>query len=151
MTARGAITDLLSAPLAPDWTVHGLAEDVLSAVAAQPVAGPELVVDVDDATDRQTRRLIRPLLAHLASRSAAEAGTPADLYGGRLAFNRPGPAGPVWVVGEFENRPGRVRLALRRVGTPATSDETRPTPPGPSAGESARPGVPLGADADRLR
>ncbi|MBX9625300.1 MAG: hypothetical protein K2X82_15950 [Gemmataceae bacterium] len=151
MTAGDTITDLLSAPLAPDWTVEGLAEDVLRAVAARPVAGPEIAVAVDDSTDRQTRRLIRPLLAYLAARSAAEAGTPANLYGGRLAFNRPGPTGPVWVVGEFENRPGRVRLALRRIGPPAPSDETRPTPPGPSAGESARPGVPLGADADRMR
>ncbi|MBX9581949.1 MAG: hypothetical protein K2X87_16715 [Gemmataceae bacterium] len=138
MTAGGTITDLLSGPLAPDWTVEGLAEDVLSAVAAQPVAGPELVVDVDDATGRQTRRLIRPLLAYLASRSAAEAGTPVNLYGRRLAFKRPSPTGPAWVVGAFENRPGRVRLALRRSGPPDPS-ACEPTCPGCAPGR-AHPG-----------
>ena len=143
MTAGGTITDLLGAPLAPDWTVEGLAEDVLRAVAALPVAGPELAIDIDDATDRQTHRLIRPLLAYLASRSAAEAGMPVNLYGGRLTFQRPGPTGPVWVVGEFENRPGRVRLALRRSGPPATPDETRPAPPVPS--------VSVHLEADRVR
>ena len=151
MTAGGTITDLLSAPLAPDWTVEGLAEGVLSAMAAQPVAGPELVVAVDDVTDRQTRRLIRPVLAYLASRSAAETGTPVNLYGGRLTFNRSTPTGPAWVVGEFENRPGYVRLALRRSASPAPADETRPAPPGPPAGGSVRRGLPLEADADRIR
>jgi ATP-dependent Zn protease len=54
------------------------------------------------------------LLACLATKSAAEAGTPPNLYGGQLSFKRIGPDGPVWIFGEFENKPGSVRIAFRR-------------------------------------
>lgn len=114
------ITDLLSAPLDPNWTVDGLADRVLGAVAAQPPdSEQEFVLTVDDTTDRQVRRLIRPLLACLATKSASEAGLPVSLYGGHLSFMRPGPAGPVWVVGDFENQPGSVRVTLRRANRSA--------------------------------
>ena len=111
VTANNHITDLLSAPLAPNWTVEGLAEQVLGAIAAQrSEEGQEFVLDADATTDCQSRRLLRPLLACLATKSAAEAGTPANLYNGHFTFERPGPEGPVWILGQFENRPGSVRV-----------------------------------------
>ncbi|MBY0515077.1 MAG: hypothetical protein K2P78_14385 [Gemmataceae bacterium] len=124
MTDPDPITDLLNGPLDPDWTIEDLAEKVLSAVASRPPAVADVAVVVDDATDRQPRRLIRPLLAYLATKSAAESGAPVNLYGGRLCFER---RGPVWVLGEFENRPGAVRLALRRANSPPESDPAERT------------------------
>lgn len=127
MTADNPITDLLAAPLSPDWTVEGLAEQLLSAIATQPSAeSPEFVLDADVTTDRQSRRLLRPLLACLATKSAAEAGMPANLYGGQISFTRPGLKGPVWILGQFENRPGSVRVTLRRSSSPPESSEARP-------------------------
>jgi hypothetical protein len=121
VTASNPITALLRAPLGPDWTVEGLAEQVLGAIAAQrSEEAQEFVLDADASTDRQSRRLLRPLLACLAAKSAAEAGTPANLYGGHFSFQRQGPQGPVWILGHFENRPGSVRLALRRSSSPPT-------------------------------
>ena len=130
VTANNPITDLLGAPLGPDWTVEGLAEQVLGAIAAQrSEGGQEFVLDADATTDRQSRRLLRPLLACLATKSAAEAGTPANLYGGHFSFKRPGPKGPVWILGQFENRPGSVRVTLRRSNSPSESSEARPGQP----------------------
>jgi hypothetical protein len=123
VTTSTAIPDILSAPLDPDWTIEGLAEKVVGTVAAQPLTAQEFVIVVDDSTDRQSRRLIRPLLAYLATKSARESGTPVNLYAGRLSFERHSPVGSGWIIGEFENRPGSVRLALRRSGSPAASDE----------------------------
>lgn len=115
VTANNPITDLLAASLGPDWSVEGLAEQVIDAIAAQrSEEAQEFIFDADATTDRQSRRLLRPLLACLATKSAAEAGTPANLYGGYFSFKRPGPKGPVWIVGQFENRPGSVRVTLRR-------------------------------------
>src|SRR5438309_12029237 len=100
VTAKNPLTDLLATPLGPDWTVEGLAEQVLGAIAAQhSEEAQEFVLDAASTTDRQSRRLLRPLLACLASKSAAEAGTPANLYGGHFSFKRPGLRGPVWVIG----------------------------------------------------
>lgn len=130
MTANNVIADVLSAPLEPGWTVEQLAERVLDAVAAQP-PGSEHAFAVDEKTDRQPRRLLRPLLACLALKSAGEAGGDADLYGGRLAFERPGPAGPVWVIGRFENRPGSVRVAMWCAAAP-------PAPESAHAGRAGR-------------
>jgi hypothetical protein len=121
------ITDLLSVPLGPDWTVEGLAEQVLGAIAAQcSEEGQEFVLDANATTDRQARRLLRPFLACLATKSAAEAGTPVNLYGGQLCFKRPSPKGPVWILGRFENRSGSVRLTLRRSSSPPEGPEARP-------------------------
>ncbi|HUR54156.1 MAG TPA: hypothetical protein VMZ71_08495 [Gemmataceae bacterium] len=134
MTANNPISDLLSAPLDPDWTIEGLAEKVLSVVAGdQSAPGREFVFDADATTDRQSRRLLRPLLACLATKSAAESQTTADLYGGQLAFQRPGPNGAVWVLGQFENRPGSVRVSLRRSDSPPAF----PHPTGPARGQEA--------------
>ena len=109
------ISDLLSSPLRPDWTVDRLAEEVICTVAARGSEDTqEFTFDAAAAMDRQSRRLLRPLLACLATKFAAEAGMPPSPYGGRLAFQRPSQAGPVWVVGQFENTPGTVRLTLRR-------------------------------------
>jgi hypothetical protein len=128
MTADNPITDLLAAPLSPDWTVEGLAEQLLSAIAARPSEEPqEFVLDADATTDRQSRRVLRPLLACLATKSAAEGGTPADLYGGRLSFKRPGPQGPVWITGQFENGPGAARVVFRRQPDTAKGKEPRIT------------------------
>src|SRR5438132_3879659 len=92
VTANNPITDLLGAPLGPDWTVEGLAEQVLAAIAGQrSEEAQEFVLDADKTVDRQARRLLRPLLACLATKSAAEAGTPANLCAGHFSFKRPGP------------------------------------------------------------
>lgn len=122
MITNNLIIGMLSAPLGPDWTVDWLAEQVLAAIASQePEDGREsdqLVLDADAISDRQSRRLIRPLLACLAQKSAAEEGTAPNLYEGRLTFKRQNRSGPVWVVGEFKNTPGRVFIALRRSNSP---------------------------------
>src|ERR1700682_413111 len=98
VTADNLISDLLATPLGPDWTVEGLAEQVLDTIAAQrSEETQEFILDADATTDRQSRRVLRPLLACLATKSEAEAGTPVNLYGGRLLFKRPGPTGPVWI------------------------------------------------------
>lgn len=126
VTVNNSINDLLGAPLGPDWTVESLAEQVLDVIAVKrPEETQEFVLDADCTMDRQARRLIRPLLACLASKSAAEAGTPANLYGGYLSFQRTGPEGPVWILGHFENRPGSVRATLRRSSLPPEAPETR--------------------------
>ena len=134
VTATKSIVDLLIAPLSPDWTVEGLAEKVLGAVAiSQLEAGNKtqaLVLDADATTDRQFRRLLRPLLACLATKSAAEAGTPVNLFTGHFCFKRPGLAGPVWITGEFDNGPGAVRVAFRR-------SDSRPKTTEPSTEQSS--------------
>lgn len=114
MTDNNLIAEILDAPLGPDWTVEALAERILGTIAARRSdVAEEYVLDAEALTDRQSHRLLRPFLACLAMRSADEAGTPVDLYGGRLSFKRPGSNGPVWILGQFENRPGCVRLTLR--------------------------------------
>ena len=119
MTADNRVSELLSAPVSADWTIDRLAEDVLCAIAAQSAGeAQEFMLDAEATTDRQSRRILRPLLACLASKSAAEAGTTPDLYGGRLVFQRQSHDGPVWILGQFENTPGRVRLTLRRSCSP---------------------------------
>jgi hypothetical protein len=129
VTPDNSITDLLAAPLGPDWTVEGLAEQVLGAIAAQrSEEGHDFVLDADTTADRQSRRVLRPLLACLATKSAAEAGTPPNLYGGSLSFKRSGPDGPVWILGQFENRSGVVRVAFRRSKSPPEAPEARPGP-----------------------
>ena len=77
-----------------------------------------LVLDAEAAADGQSRRLIRPLLACLATKSGAENGTPVNLYGGEFAFQRRGPEGPIWILGRFENRPGSVLASFRRSAIP---------------------------------
>jgi hypothetical protein len=144
------MTELLSAPLGPDWTVDRLAEEVLCAIAARGSKDvQEFVLDAKATTDRQVRRILRPLLACLATKSAAEAGTPPNLYGGRLWFQRLGPEGPVWILGRFENAPGTARVAFRRSSSPppdygptpeqlpaSTGPESRPAARCPTTGES---------------
>lgn len=127
VTANNLIADLLDAPLGSDWTVEGLAEQLLGTIAARRSEGAEeFGFDADALMDRQTRRLLRPLLAYLATKSAAEAGTPAELYGGRFSFKKSGSNGPVWIVGHFENRPGCVRVTLGRSDSPPEWSGSRP-------------------------
>lgn|SRR5487761_1294611 len=144
VNADNPISDILSAPPGPDWTIDRLAEQVLSAIA---MPGPkveqkadEFVLDAESVTDRQSQRLIRPLLACLAHKSAAEAGTSPALYQGRLSFKRRGAEGPVWVVGEFENRPGAVRIRLRRSKSPAPNSEPTTSQLNLFAPDDVRPG-----------
>ena len=119
MTAKNPLTDLLAAPLSPDWTIEGLAERLLYAIASQPKdAAKNLLLDAASATDRQSQRVLRPLVACLATKSAAEAGTSPNLYRGQLCFKRNGPDGPVWILGEFENKPRNVRVVFRRSAVP---------------------------------
>ena len=126
VSADNPIADLLAAPLGPDWTIEGLAEQVLGVIATRRSDEvQEFVLDTDAITDRQTRRILRPLLACLATKAAAEAGTPINLYGGRLSFQRPGPDGPVWIIGQFENRPGAVRVGLWQSASPPQNSELR--------------------------
>jgi hypothetical protein len=147
VTPDNPIADLLAAPLSPDWTVEGLAEQVLGAIAAQRCEeGREFVLDANAIADRQSRRLLRPLLACLAAKSAAEAGTSPNLYGGNLAFTRPGPGGrPVRILGRFENGPGTVRVAFRQSDS---SPEARE--PG-SSQPAAPPAVGSGVGAPQSR
>src|SRR5271163_2235436 len=119
VTAENHLTDLLAAPLSPDWTIEGLAEQLLCTIASQPKEeAKNLLLDAAATRDRQSQRVLRPLLACLATKSAAEAGTPPNLYGGQLCFKRIGPDGPVWIFGQFENNPGSVRIAFQRSSSP---------------------------------
>lgn len=119
VTANKSITDLLDAPLGPDWTVEGLAEQLLRVIAEQhSEEAHEFVFDANATTDCQSRRLLRPFLACLATKSAAESVTPANLYGGQFSFQRTGSKGLVWILGQFENRPGNVRVTLRLSSSP---------------------------------
>jgi hypothetical protein len=130
VTAENPITEFLTAPLGPDWTVEELAEKLLTAIASRPAADvQEFALDADATSDRQCQRVLRPLLACLATKSAAEAGTSPNLYEGRLSFQRPGPEGPVWILGQFENRPAAVRVALRRSSSPLPDSEPGTVPP----------------------
>jgi hypothetical protein len=140
VTAANPITDLLAARLGPDWTIDRLAEQLLCVIAAQsPEETQEYVLDAAAPMDRQSRRLLRPLLACLATKSAAEASTPANLYGGGLSFQRQGPAGPVWILGQFENRPGSVRVAFRLTLSPPQNSEPRAMQPAVLTGANSLP------------
>jgi hypothetical protein len=135
LSAANPLTDLLAAPLGPDWTIEGLAEQLLGTIASQPKEeANNLRLDAAVATGRQSQRVLRPLLACLATKSAAEAGTPPNLYGGQLCFKRNGPDGPVWILGEFENKPGSVRVAFQRSSAPReVSEQGTGEPPLPPA------------------
>jgi hypothetical protein len=115
-------TELLAAPLNPDWTIEQLAEQVLCTIAAQ--SEKEFVLDVTTITDKQSRRLIRPLLACLANMSANESGISDDIYGANLLFKRTGPEGPVWITGQFKNTQSNVRIALQKSLLPPKSPRT---------------------------
>jgi hypothetical protein len=124
VTTDNPITELLAAPLSPDWTVDRLAEEVLRAIAERGSEEvQEFILDAEAMSDRQSCRLLRPLLACLATKSAAEEGTSPNLYGGRIWFKRPGHEGPVWILGQFENRPGTVRVAFRCSTLPPQNSE----------------------------
>src|SRR5947209_58758 len=87
VTAENPKTDLLAAPLSSDWTIEGLAEQLLGTIASLPKEDAKnLLLDAAATTDRQSQRVLRPLLACLATKSAAEAGTPSNLYEGQLSF-----------------------------------------------------------------
>ncbi len=105
MITPNPIVEILKAPLDPHWTIEGLTVRVLDAIATQ-TEDRDIVVDAATLSDRQSLRLIRPLLACLANMSATET----SLYGGTLTFRR----GTACIRGQFENQPGRIVLALRR-------------------------------------
>ena len=140
MTTENPITDLLAAPLSPDWTIEGLAEQLLCTIASQPKEGvKDLLLDSAATTDRQSQRVLRPLLACLAAKSASEAGTPPNLYGGQLSFKRFGPDGPVWIMAEFENKPGCVRVEFHRTSSPPQNHESTAGHPSLSNHATPRP------------
>lgn len=119
---KNLITDLLSAPLGSGWTIERLAEQVILAIALHEPEGEqasvEFVLDAVTVTDRQSQRLMRPLVACLAQKSAAEEGTIPSLYEGCLTFQRQSRGAPVWVIGEFKNTPGKRYVILRRSKSP---------------------------------
>jgi hypothetical protein len=116
--ADNPLTELLAAPLTQDSTIEGLVEKLLSTIAARKTQDTsevqEFVLDIDSLLDRQSRRLLRPFLACLANKFAAESATDVNLYCGAFSFRRTGPEGNIWIFGQFENRPGNVRIAIRR-------------------------------------
>lgn len=127
MIAKNPITDLLTASLDSGWTIERLAEQVISAIASQESQGEratiEFALDGNTITDRQSQRLMRPLVACLAQKSATEDGTAPNLYEGCLAFQRPSLGDPVWVVGEFKNTPEKVFVTLRRSKSPPRDEQ----------------------------
>lgn len=126
MTANNPIADLLAAPLDPQWTIDRLAEQVLGTIAAQPPGeAQEFFFTADAAMDRQSRRLIRPLLACLATKSAAETGMPVNVFEGQLSFKRADSQRPVWIHGQFVNRPGKICITLHRSTSLPESAPTR--------------------------
>ena len=126
MNTGNAIADLLAAPLSPKWTIEGLAEQLLCTIAGCRIGeSHELILPAGAGAHAQVRRLLRPLLACLATKSAAEAGIAPNLYGGDVSFKRTGSEGPVWVLGQFENRPGMVRICLQRSASPSAGAQSR--------------------------
>ncbi len=124
VTVDNPIADLLAAPLSPGWTLDELAEEILRVIAARASdQTAEFALDAAATTDRQSRRLLRPLLACLATKSAAESGTPRNLFGGPLSFQRPSHAGPVRILGQFENQSSAARVAFRLTSFPHTNSE----------------------------
>ena len=114
------IAEVLSGQLEPQGGLVGLAEKMLSAIVCEEHS-QEFDFDADIAADQQAQRLIRPLLACLATLSANENGTCANHFFGPLQFRRPGPNGPIWIVGEFDNRMGSIWIKLRRSTSPILS------------------------------
>lgn len=86
------------------------------------------VVDSDGPWDSlrsaHSQRLMRPLVACLAQKSAAEGRTAPRLYEGCLILNRQSGGAAVWVVGEFNNTPGKVFVTLRRSESPPPNQQT---------------------------
>ena len=125
VTADNPIIELLAAPLSPDWTIKGVAEQLLSTIASKSSGEQVLALTEEALSDHQSRRMIRPLLACLASMSADKSGTSPNIYGGHLSFKREGSEGPVWILGEFENKLGSVRVSLHRSSSPLLNSEPR--------------------------
>ena len=125
MTSNNPIIELLAAPLGPDWTIEGVAEKLLTTIVSQGLGDQEFSLNGEALTDRQSIRMIRPLLACLANMSADEAGTSADIYGGQLSFKREGSEGPVWILGHFDNKLGNVRVVFHRTCSPPLYSEPR--------------------------
>jgi hypothetical protein len=124
------ISGLLATPVSPDWTVEVLAVHVLNTIAAQrSERAQEFILDAETTIDRQSRRVLRPLLACLATKSEAETRTTANLYGGRLLFKRPGPARPVWIVGKFQNGSEKIRVVFRCSFSPPQNSDLRTLQP----------------------
>jgi hypothetical protein len=124
------ILELLTSPLGDEWTVEGLVDTLLDAIAADQSENVHSVA-LDGTMDRQASRLLRPVLACLANKWAADSVSEVNLYVGRFSFKRMGPDGPVWIEGHFENRPGKVFLELRRSSIPLATVETSSICPDP--------------------
>ncbi len=142
VTMNNTIAELLAEPLDPEWTVDALAERLLDAIASgSPKETRECVLDEKTATNAQVRRLFRPLLACLAAKSVTESGANGNLYSGQLSFRRTGTHGVVRITGDFENRPGSVRLTLRRSNTEVNDPDARTARSGPSGIQHSRQAV----------
>ncbi len=147
MSIDNPITEFLRARQDTDWTIVDLAEQLLSAIASQPnEAAKKLLIDAEFSTDRQFERVFRPLLACLATMSATESGTSPRLYGGHLSFKRVGPEGPVWILGEFENKPGNVRVVFRRSSSPSGESQPLTTEPPVNTDSNSRIATPTPND-----
>ena len=124
MMSDNLMADLLAAPLDADWTIDQLAEELLRVIAERDSEEiREFVLDAEATEDQQSRRLLRPLLACLATKSEVDSRSRSNLYGGQICFKRQGREGPVWIFGEFENTQRTVRVALRRTFLPSQNSE----------------------------
>src|SRR6266481_5183939 len=96
MTSQNPIAKLLAAPLPPDWSVERLADQLLQVIAKRFESKRRrspISININDLEDRQSKRLLRPLLAYLATRAAKKGDQPANVFGGVLLLERKGPKG----------------------------------------------------------
>jgi hypothetical protein len=95
--------------LAQSRALDDRAEDLLARAATAPAGWNTASTDL---ADPHAQREFRRLLACLARKSAQEAGTDPDPYGGTLAFVRQTPTGLARLTGTFENATAVARLAF---------------------------------------
>jgi hypothetical protein len=141
VTGENPIMDVLMSPLTEDTTIDRLAEQLLCTIGQSRSQHP-FTLDAANATDRQARRLFRPLLACLAMKSALETGSEGSVYGGSLSFTRPGPHGPVLILGEFDNRQANARITLQRHGPDAAARATDVPPQKDASASTSDPPAP---------
>ena len=129
MTAE-RLSDLLAAPLSPDWTIERLAEQLLCAIASQP-KGETKSVQFDLSCPRTDNHSVFSGHCSPALQPSQQPKPEFNrrLYGGQLCFKRNGPDGPVWILGEFESKPGTQRVESSAIRLAAVSPRTESKSP----------------------